>query len=72
MKNKLVKKNMTRFDYRARRLGIAGLLLLTITLGVGLPVLSSLSNTNKTLTQDINVIENQNDDSLSQTKVERK
>lgn len=72
MKNKLVKKNMTRFDYRARRLGLAGLLLLTITLGVGLPVLSSLSNANRALTQDITLIENQNDDALNQNKVERK
>ncbi|MDD7735955.1 MAG: hypothetical protein SOW55_00630 [Bacilli bacterium] len=72
MKNKLVKKNMTKFDYRARRLGIAGLFLLTITLSVGLPILTSLSNTNRSLTHDINVMENQNDDTVSQTKVERK
>lgn len=57
MKNKLVKTNMTKFDYKARRLGIIGLFLMVVTLGVALPVATSLSNMNNTLIHDITVME---------------
>ena len=70
MKNKLVKANKTKFDYRARRLGIIGLFLMVITLSVAVPVASSLSNVNKSLVQDITIMENENNDSNIQ--LERK
>lgn len=70
MKNKLVKANKTKFDYRARKLGIFGLFLMIITLSVAVPVASSLSNVNKSLVQDITVMENENNDSNIQ--LERK
>lgn len=70
MKNKLVKANKTKFDYRARRLGIIGLFLMVITLSVAVPVASSLSNVNKSLVQDITIMENENDD--SNIELERK
>ena len=63
MKNKLVKANKTKFDYRARKFGIFGLFLMVITLSVAVPVASSLSNVNKSLVQDITVMENENNDS---------
>lgn len=62
MKNKLVKANKTKFDYRARRLGIIGLFLMVITLSVAVPIASSLSNINHSLVQDITVMENENND----------
>ena len=74
MKNKLVKTNMTKFDYRARRLGIVGVILLGVSLTVALPVATSLSNINKQLTQDITIIqmENGNDETVHQYNVESK
>ena len=60
MKNKLIKANKTKFDYRARKFGIIGLFLMVITLSVALPVASSLSNMNKSLVQDITIMENEN------------
>ena len=38
MKNKLVKTNMTRFDYLARRLGIIGFVLFVMCFSVALPI----------------------------------
>jgi hypothetical protein len=70
MKNKLVKANKTKFDYRARKLGIIGLFLMVITLSVAVPVASSLSNVNKSLVHDITVMENENND--SNLELERK
>lgn len=70
MKNKLVKANKTKFDYSARRLGIIGLFLMVITLSVAVPVASSLSNVNKSLVQDITIMENENND--SNIELERK
>lgn len=70
MKNKLVKANKTKFDYRARRLGIIGLFLMVITLSVAVPVASSLSNVNKSLVHDITIMENENND--SNIELERK
>lgn len=70
MKNKLVKANKTKFDYRARKLGIIGLFLMVITLSVAVPVASSLSNVNKSLVQDITIMENENND--SNIELERK
>lgn len=70
MKNKLVKANKTKFDYRARRLGIIGLFLMVVTLSVAVPVASSLSNVNKSLVQDITIMENENND--SNIELERK
>lgn len=60
MKNKLVKKNMTRFDYTARKLGIIGLFLIVITFSFALPIATSLANTNKTLAHEIMVIQENN------------
>lgn len=63
MKNKLVKTNMTKFDYKAKKLGILGLLLVVMTFAVTLPVATSLVNANNSLTREIIVLENNSNES---------
>ncbi len=72
MKNKLVKRNMTKFDYRARKLGFLGLAIIGISLSVGLPIANSLSKMNSNLTQEIVVMQNEQTDENHQYTVERK
>lgn len=72
MKNKLVKRNMTKFDYKARKLGLFGLIVIGITLSVGLPVAKSLSDLNMNLNNEIKAIQNEATDDNHQYNVERK
>ena len=63
MKNKLQKRNLTKFDYKARKLGILGCILVVLTLAVMLPVSANLSSNNTTLTNEIRMLNNDvNDD----------
>ena len=63
MKNKLEKRNLTKFDYKARKLGILGCILVVLTLAVMLPVSANLSSNNTTLTNEIRMLNNDvNDD----------
>lgn len=63
MKNKLEKRNLTKFDYKARKLGILGSILVVLTLAVMLPVSANLSSNNTTLTNEIRMLNNDvNDD----------
>lgn len=61
MKNKLVKTNMTRFDYLARRLGIIGFVLFVMCFSVALPIATNLINSNKVLYNEIQVIQETKD-----------
>ena len=63
MKNKLEKRNMTRFDYKARKLGFLGAILVVLSLAVILPLSSSINNENTALTNEINELVNEKDDS---------
>lgn len=58
MKNKLEKRNLTKFDYKARKLGILGCILVVLTLAVMLPVSANLSSNNATLTNEIRMLNN--------------
>ena len=58
MKNKLVKRNMTKFDYRARKLGIFGAILAVLSLAVILPISANISSNNVALTNEIQGITN--------------
>lgn len=62
MKNKLTKRNMTGFDYKARRLGILGGILVVLSLAVILPISASVNNENVTLTNEIRELNNEVDD----------
>ena len=53
MKNKLTKRNMTKFDYKARKLGILGCVLAVLSLAVILPISSNVSNENVALNDEI-------------------
>jgi hypothetical protein len=53
MKDKLVKKNMTKFDYVAKRLGIFGVCLLILSMAVVLPISANISSTNKNISVEI-------------------
>ena len=66
MKNKLVKKNMTKFDYKVRKLGIIGFVLMIISLTIALPVANSLSSSNRQLTQEITIIEMEQHENANQ------
>lgn len=46
MKNKIEKRNMTGFDYKARKLGIIGLAIFVLSLAVVLPIAGSISSNN--------------------------
>ena len=46
MKNKIEKRNMTVFDYKARRLGIIGAAIFVLSLAVALPIAGSISTSN--------------------------
>ena len=58
MKNKLEKRNLTKFDYKSRKLGILGCVLVVLTLAVMLPVSANLSSNNVNLTNEIRMLNN--------------
>ena len=49
MENKIKKVNMTKFDYTARKLGIVGICILTLTFAFGGTILFNLVKENQTL-----------------------
>ncbi len=53
MKDKLVKRNKSHFDFVARRLGIIGSIIIVLSIAFGIPVLNSLQNRNHNLVNDI-------------------
>ena len=57
MKNKLVKMNMTSFDYKARKLGVIGLLIFVGVLTLGLPIVNTLNSENLALNHQIEKIQ---------------
>lgn len=57
MKNKLVKKNMTSFDYKARKLGVIGLLIFISIFTLGLPIVNILNSENLALNNQIEKIQ---------------
>lgn len=63
MKNKLNKLNLTKFDYKAKKLGFLGLFLVVMTFTITLPVASSLVNANNSLTHEIIILENNSNES---------
>ena len=64
MKNKLTKRNMTKFDYKARRLGILGGILVVLSLAVILPISATIASENVTLANEIHDLSNEMDDSI--------
>lgn len=64
MKNKLVKRNMTKFDYKARKLGILGCVLAVLSLAVILPISYNIAEKNVTLNQEIKELDTQDDDTI--------
>ena len=53
MKNKLEKRNMTKFDYKARKLGVLGIVLCALSLAVILPISANINSKNTNLTNEI-------------------
>ena len=56
MKNKLNKKNMTKFDYKARKLGILGGILVVLSLAVILPISATINSDNVRLKNEIRTL----------------
>ena len=56
MKNKLSKKNMTKFDYKARKLGILGGILVVLSLAVILPISATINSDNVRLKNEIRTL----------------
>lgn len=54
MKNKLVKKNVTKFDRNARKLGILGIIFIVSALAFGIPMIVNLNHQNDILTKEVN------------------
>ena len=53
MRNKVMKTNKTKFDYIVRRVGIASLFLMVLSLAVFLPLTSNLTKMNNEVTAQI-------------------
>ena len=67
MKNKLTKRNMTKFDYKARKLGILGGILVVLSLAVILPISATINSDNVRLKNEIRKLNKEKsnfDDSL--------
>lgn len=62
MKNKLEKKHMTKFDYKARKLGILGGVLVVLSLAVILPISVSMNTENVQLNNEIQELTNEQND----------
>lgn len=54
MRNKIEKTNKTKFDYKARILGVVGIAIFALTVIIGGNTLLTISNENKAL---INLVE---------------
>ncbi len=66
MRNRIEKSNKTKFDYRARVLGIIGIAIIAVTFIVGGHTLTTISNENKTL---INLIDSPSAQTKNNEKV---
>ena len=65
MKNKLEKRNMTKFDYKARKLGILGGIFVVLSLAVMLPLMNTINAKNVSLNNEIRILNNEiHDDSV--------
>ena len=67
MKNKLTKRNMTKFDYKARKFGILGGFLVVLSLAVILPISATINSDNVRLKNEIRTLNKEKsnfDDSL--------
>ncbi|MDD6302629.1 MAG: hypothetical protein PUA56_04960 [Bacillales bacterium] len=53
MKNKLEKRNLTSFDYKARKLGIIGGVIIILSLAILLPLATSISSSNVAIANEI-------------------
>ena len=53
MKNKITKANMTKFDYKARKLGLFGVIIVVLSLAVVLPIAGSVSSKNGNIQTEI-------------------
>lgn len=62
--NKMVKYNMTRFDYVSRKLGILGLIIIAVALLLGLPLLKTLTDSNQVLVQEIREVNAQTNQTM--------
>lgn len=49
MKNKIEKNNLTKFDYTARKLGIVGICLITLSIAFGGALINNLNKQNVVL-----------------------
>ncbi len=56
MKNKLKKANMTKFDYKARKLGFLGAILVVLSLAVILPISATINSDNVKLKNEIRTL----------------
>ena len=72
MKNKLQKTNMTRFDHRARKLGVIGALIMAATFALCVPVAASLISSNKAVTIEIQKLQNESSETPTTYTLERK
>ena len=63
MKNKLNKKNMTKFDYKARKLGILGGILVVLSLAVILQISATINSDNVLLKNEIRTLNKEKVDS---------
>lgn len=66
------KTNMTKFDRCARKMGLAGVLLMLGALSIGIPAASALAGTNRNLTNEITVIRADNQEENHPTQIERR
>lgn len=72
MKDKLQKRNMTGFDYRARRLGILGGIIIILSLAVLLPIATTVANQNVALGAEIQELNAQIENNETKVVVEKK
>lgn len=74
MKNKVEKRYLTKFDYKARRLGIAGVIIVVLSLFVLLPISKNISNDNLSLVKEIEQITHniEEEENITNSILERK
>jgi hypothetical protein len=72
MKNKLQKTNMTRFDHKARKLGIIGIFMMVATFAVCIPVATNIINNNNQVTVEIQKLQTEQEEPTTTYTIERK
>lgn len=53
MKDKIILKNKTHFDFLARKLGVIGVILIVLSFALGIPLINVLNTHNTQLVNDI-------------------